>query len=254
MANCNIGVITSVSKSENEHMSPSDIDRHLLAICGELVKKNKQIKLDKLYNIARREVPAQAADIIQGIKRLEDNMVIKAGSRLLKQDLLKNETRRELFHLVFRNPGISFNQIRKQMGRGTKILLWHLQLLLEFRCFLERLFENAKAFFTHHFEREPWTEDDMIMFILFQNPSIKRILDVLSGDASYSIKDIEQRLEMSRQLVDYHLKKLQQAKIIDLIMSVDAKRFFLTSTNKRMVEKCKEYYSNLGKVAMYPVR
>nr|MDO8118046.1 winged helix-turn-helix transcriptional regulator [Candidatus Sigynarchaeota archaeon] len=216
-----------MSRTGHQSISPMDIDQRLMSICTELVRKNKQIKLDKVYYIARRELTADVKDILNGIKRLEENMMIKADSRLLKKDLLQNMTRKELYHLIFRNPGISFNQIRKQMGKGTKILLWHVQLLLDFKCVLERVFENAKAFFTHHFRSSTWTEDDLMMFILFQNQTVKRILDVLSSGNSCSVKDIEQRLEISRQLVEYHLKKLSNSGTVESIIG-DVKQYYLT--------------------------
>lgn len=221
-----------------------DVYQHLLAICNELVQKNKVIKLEKLYNIARREMDVNSATILQGIKKLEDDLVIKADSKLIRSDLLQNETRKELYTMIARNPGISFNQIRSNLGKGTKLLLWHLEVLLDFGCITAHSFEtNAKAFFTRHITEVEWGDDGLRMFQLFQNPTAKKILDMLEDGDTYSVKQMEDRLESTRQSIEYHLKRFQEQKIIDCIVE-DVKKYFMIDIKRRLFLKCKDYFAS----------
>jgi predicted transcriptional regulator len=231
------------------HVQPSitsssiDVYQHLLGLCNELVRKNKIIKLDKLYNIARRELPVDASVILREIKRLEDDMVIKADSRLMRAELLQNETRRELYFIIMRNPGISFNQIRSQMGKGTKMLLWHVEVLSDFGCIRSCSFDsNARAFFTRHVSEQEWTLDGLLMFQLYQNGTTKQILDMLSDGNSHVVKSIEGMLGISRQLVEYHLKKLQDNAIVDSIDEI-VRKYFMVDLKRRLYLKCKAYFT-----------
>ncbi len=220
-----------------------DVYQHLLAICSELVSKNRVIKLNRLFNIARREMQVESAAIIKGIKRLEDDMIIKADSKLLRSELLQNDTRRELYAIITRNPGISFNQIRSQMGKGTKLLLWHVEVLSDFGCIRAYTFEsNAKAFFTRHVDEAEWGRDGLYMFQLYQNATVKKVLDMLSDGNSYAVKQIEQRLGISRQLVEYHLKRLQDQHVIDAIDG-EPRMYFLVEIQCCLFLKCKEYFA-----------
>jgi predicted transcriptional regulator len=220
-----------------------DVHQHLLGICSELVSKNRVIKLDRLYNIARRELQVDSAEILKGIKRLEDDLIIKADSKLLRGDLLQNDTRRELYFIVLRNPGISFNQIRSQMGKGTKLLLWHVDVLSDFGCVRAYTFEsNAKAYFTRHVDEAEWGHDGLYMFQLYQNATVKKILDMLSDGNSYAVRQIEERLGISRQLIEYHLKKLQDKRVVDAIDAAASHLYFMVDTQRRLFLKCKEYY------------
>ena len=75
-----------MSRTGHQSISPMDIDQRLMSICTELVRKNKQIKLDKVYYIARRELTAHVKDILNGIKRLElktNEKLMPYSSRLL---------------------------------------------------------------------------------------------------------------------------------------------------------------------------
>jgi predicted transcriptional regulator len=219
-----------------------DVHQHLLAICSELVSKNRVIKLDRLFNIARRELQVDSITILKGIKRLEDDLIIKADSKLLRGDLLQNDTRRELYFIVMRNPGISFNQIRSQMGKGTKLLLWHVEVLSDFGCVRSYTFESsAKAYFTRHVDEAEWGHDGLYMFQLYQNSTVKKILDMLSDGSSYSVKKIEERLGISRQLIEYHLKKLQDKHVVDAIDQA-TRLYFIADIQCRLFLKCKEYY------------
>jgi DNA-binding Lrp family transcriptional regulator len=224
--------------------SPSiavDVYQHLLAICSELVSKNKVIKLDRLFNIARREMQVDSATILKGIKRLEDDQIIKADSKLLRSELLHNDTRKELYFIILRNPGISFNQIRSQMGKGTKLLLWHVEVLSDFGCIRSYTFEsNASAYYTRHVDEADWGREGLYMFQLYQNATVKKILDMLSDGSSYAIKQIEERLGISRQLVEYHVKKLQDKHVVDAIDEA-SRLYFLVDMQRRLFLKCKEY-------------
>jgi DNA-binding transcriptional ArsR family regulator len=222
----------------------TDLTQHLLAICTELVQKNKAIKLDKLYNIARREMQAvESGAILQGIKRLEEDMLIKADSRLLRADLLQNETRREIYFTIRRNPGISFNQVRHAMGKGTKILLWHVEVLLEFGCIRSYSFDtNANAYFTKHVDEADWGQDGLLIFFFYQNATIKKILDVLQPN-SQTIKNIEAILGISRQLIDYHLKRLEARGIVAATDDTP-RRFFLPGPIAILFDQCKNYFES----------
>jgi len=225
-----------------------DVCQHLLAICIELVSKNKVIKLDRLYNIARRELQVESTVILKGIKRLEDDLIIKADSKLLRSGLLQNDTRREIYAIIKRNPGISFNQIRSQMGKGTKLVLWHLEVLSDFGCIRSYVFElNAKAYFSRHVDEAEWGRDGLYMLQLYQNANVKKILDMLSDGGSYTIKQFEQRLGISRQLVEYHLKKLQDKHVVDVV-DREPRLYFIVEMQRRLFLKCKDYFASQAMV------
>ena len=218
------------------------IRQHLLSICHEMVADNKLINLDKLYKIARRELSVDSQAILDSIKALEDDMVIRADSKLLRSQLLENPTRREIYSIIYRDPGINFNQIRNRMGKGTKILLWHVEVLLDFGCiFSISSYSNKVSYYTWHLKEEEWPDEALFMLQLYQETTTKKILDFLSTGGSYASKEIASRLDISRQAVEYQLKKLIDQGIANFVQE-NVKKYFLIQSQLKLFLRCKEYH------------
>lgn len=201
----------------------------LAAICSELTAKNRLVKLDRLFNIARRELRVETSVILDGIRRLEEDLIIKQDSRLTRAGLLGNETRRAVYFTVRDRPGISFNQVRSITGKGTKILLWHVSVLLDFGCIIEEIFDGrSNAYFTHHLDDDGVSREVRFMCAVIQGGTGGKILRHLASTAGASARDIEIAAGLSRQLVEYHAKRLEAAGIVSAEHGVDAvKRFVL---------------------------
>ncbi|MHA1368574.1 MAG: hypothetical protein ACTSRA_02500 [Promethearchaeota archaeon] len=232
-----------MSEAKNIEKIYDDTFNYLLQICWELVKKRKFIKIDKIFNIARRELRVDSSIILKCLKKLQDDLIIRPDTRLMRFELLLNDTRRELYSIISLNPGISFNQIKVRLGRGTKILLWHLNILKEFGCIWSTSFDSrSKAFFTKEFSEENWTKDGLYIMHICHNMKVKKILDYLLVHDSASLPEMSTILELSRQAIEYQLKKLIERKIISFFIdeSKKLKMYYLDSLKKDLYLQIKE--------------
>ncbi|MBD3185702.1 helix-turn-helix domain-containing protein [Candidatus Bathyarchaeota archaeon] len=234
-----------MSKVQVSSTNDNSVYTYLVELCREITSSNQLIKLDRLYRIARRELDVDSKCIIQGIQQLQDNLVIRQNSRLMREDLLDNETRREIYALVKLNPGITFNAIRKRMGRGTKVLLWHLEVLQEFDCIHSMSFDRkSNALFTRDIAKGEWEETGLYLFFMYHNETTKQILDLLHGDKSFSVKELARVMEVTRQAVDYQLKQLLERGIIDHFtekVGRRVRRYFLPRRVKHLYAKVKRW-------------
>ncbi|MHA1791277.1 MAG: ArsR family transcriptional regulator [Promethearchaeota archaeon] len=239
-----------VSKVTSRMPEDLEIQEYLLAICNELMRKNKVIKLNKLYNLARKELSVDSRLILNGIRKLEEDLIIRPNSRLIRTELLRNSTRRELYMLVRQKPGLTFNQIRNEIGKGTKVLLWHIEILKAFGCIFARSFdEKSNAYYINDFlDNVEWPDDALYLFYIYHKKRIKKVLDILSSGNEYSIREIADYLGLSRQSLEYQVKKLVKARIIDSIIDEGSgriRKYFMDAFKRRVYNKIKKYLLNL---------
>ena len=74
------------------------------------------IHVEKLLRIAKKETKAQRLAIENVIDRLIHEKVIVPGTRLTRKIILKNQTRRRIYMLVKKCPGVNFNSISTEKG------------------------------------------------------------------------------------------------------------------------------------------
>ncbi|MHA1732939.1 MAG: helix-turn-helix domain-containing protein [Promethearchaeota archaeon] len=222
----------------------SPVDEHVLNVASELTEKNQLVRLDRLFNICRQELgEVTSQHILDSIDRLIREKQIRPRSRLLRKGLLHNALRQEIYSIVIRNPGISFSKIRKLTSRGTKIVLWHLEVLKDFDCVFDFRFQRRLTYFPIQYQSGRWDERALGVFVLFQDARARALLTALLSRDSTPTQTLQEILQWPRQTIQYQLSKLQKSGLVDKFSEGGMSHYYLTSSEKNLV---REIYDHLS--------
>ncbi|GEM_PF-4404304 len=115
-------------------------------------------------------------------------------SRLTREELLRNPTRKKILRLIENRPGINFSSLMREIGVKNGVLSYHLRVL-ERRGFVTSIKEGGmRRYYPARFH-PPEEIETRIMRVLLQNPGMTQT-------------DISKHVGVSRQVVNYHIKKL----------------------------------------------
>ena len=123
-------------------------------------------------------------------------------SRIKKEQVFKHERRQHLYQLVGTYPGISFNHLKRQMKLENGTLRHHL-LTLEREHYIKSIKDGKKRrFYLNGRKVSPLsrTQQEILRHIKM-NPKISQ-------------SEIAQLMKVSRQNVNYHIKKMEKQHIL----------------------------------------
>ena len=93
------------------------------------------------------------AKILRIVKDLVKKRLIIIGSKLVKDTVLENTLRRQIYEYVLNHPGSTNYDLRKAFDVGANQILWHLNFLIKFEFIKIIKIEKHKAIFS--FDSDP---------------------------------------------------------------------------------------------------
>ncbi|MFX0176537.1 MAG: hypothetical protein ACFE85_09940 [Candidatus Hodarchaeota archaeon] len=161
------------------------------------LRKKESINKDRIENILK--------------SLIEKNLIIP-GAKLIKENVLKNPKRSEIYRYICNNPGSNINDIKNQLKMGSNQVLWHLKFLTKFQFIRHVYFDNQKIFFK--FESN---EDYDKFFYYLRNESVIKILKLLkSSNESINPTRISKLLKMHYYTLVKYLDILSHLNLIIL--------------------------------------
>lgn len=127
-------------------------------------------------------------------------------TKIRKVEVLDHYMRGQIHGYIIANPGDHYNNIKDELGLNNGSLAYHLKVLeregyvISQRDGMYKRFYPAKA--------KPPREK--------LNPMQRLIVEEIKKADGCSQKDIARRLELSPQVVNYHIKMLKAAGIINI--------------------------------------
>lgn len=123
------------------------------------LRKNKNINRNKIEII---------------LKTLIEKNLIIPGAKLVKENILENSKRKEIYEYISNNPATNINDVMNVLQIGSNQVLWHLKFLEKFQFIRSAKFDNQKIFFKFHLNEYY----DKIFYYL-RNDSINKILKLM---------------------------------------------------------------------------
>ena len=109
----------------------------VINIAKEIVEENKIIKMEKLFNIAKKRLGIHNQKLNYILKYLLDNKILIEGSKIIKSEALSNENRAAIFKFIKKYPGVNFSALKNNVlpdsNIGTGQIIWHLEILENFK-------------------------------------------------------------------------------------------------------------------------
>ncbi len=208
----------------------TEFQRKIYQIAKDYLQKYPNFTLNELFLACKRDNSLSDSEIYRIIETFIEKKIFVPGSRLTKDNILKNELRYKLYQLISKNPGINFSQIINHFKIGPNSGSWHLEMLKKFGLICERKFANYKIYF-HQF----FPEEKQLPIFLLRNPNSFNIYLCLKNQYC-SISDLAKILDLHYSTVQYHVDKLHKS---DLIISTDNKTY---TTNPEFDKFLIRYY------------
>ncbi len=181
----------------------------LIKIVTEIIEKNRIVMIEDLLKIARKKTGAQRLAIENVIDRLIQEKVIVPGSRIIRKIILRNDTRKIIYNLIKKFPGVNINTIKTSLNLGSNVAMWHLGVLLKFGCVREIRHKSSVLFALPQIP-----QDEVVLSVLFRKDLNRKILKALESHA-LPLSSLESMLGEERRNIEYAIKNLQDFAIIE---------------------------------------
>ena len=190
-------------------------ERLVLNIIQEYLGKNRFFELEKIIPIivsrfGKKKININTTGIIAILESFLKNHIIVERSKLLRENILQNSTRKKIDDFIKNNSGVYFNLLVKKLNITPPVVEWHLNILLKFNLIKKKKIDNHKVYYNANF-----------------NPRDIKELYFLSKDKS-------------RQIIDY-FKKNNKHKIT---------KSYLSNTLKIHYNIISKYIDNLEKIGV----
>ena len=132
-------------------------------------------------------------------------------SRIRSEDLLQHPVRNDLYEVVTKRPGIHFQEIARHLDKGRGTTEHHLRKLVQAGL----LVEKADSGFTCYFPKGAVDRKLMAAAPVLKTAGARNVLAAVHASPGAVAADLSARLGMPTSTVNYHLKKLVNAGLVD---------------------------------------
>ena len=212
----------------------SNQEKIILDLVQEYLNKNRYFNIKKIipfinYRLRNASIDLNYNGIEAILKTLLNKRLILEGSKLTRNDILLNSKRRKIYEFIIKNQVVYFNKIVKRLNLNNHVVIWHLDMLIEFNFIKKEKIDNRELYY------DPSMKVDEIKKIYFlSNKNCKRIINYLKKNNSGIFKSkISQDLNMHLYTANKYLNILKQYEIISLETYSNKKLYFL---NERYID------------------
>jgi predicted transcriptional regulator len=139
------------------------------------------------------------------------------------EDVLELETRRKIFEIISKNPGIHLSKIAELAGMRISHVEYHINYLEKHDIAVGEKTTGYKRFYI---KGTIGTQDKRYLSVLRQKTLLHIILFLLKNDSAQH-KEILENVAVSPSTLSYHLKKLVKHNIVEVQRSGENKGYQL---------------------------
>ncbi|MDO9035508.1 MAG: winged helix-turn-helix transcriptional regulator [Methanoregula sp.] len=152
-------------------------------------------------------------------------MISVLGYRKVEQYAVSyNQNRQKIYEFITANPGVKFNALERLTGIKEGTLKYHLLVLGMKR----KIISFGRARSMRYFENNGrYNELEKKVFLHLQNPTTRRILEILASSPEVSRKEIAEIVGIAGPSISWHTKRLSGDGIITTRKNGRAVRYTL---------------------------
>ncbi len=128
------------------------------------------------------------------------------------KNILKIDTRRDIYQFIFNNPGTHQREISKKIKIARSTLLYHLRVLEKQDLINSYHFKGYKRYYIYN----KYCQKDKQLLKLLREKTIRHILINIIFERACSQIELAENLQKTPTTIMFHLKKLIDANIIEL--------------------------------------
>ena len=186
----------------------------VLEIVKEFLKKKTFFSIEDIVvfvnNRVRRNPNLNKNSIEIIIKSFIKKRIIIPGTKLMKNNIIENPKRNEIFNFIKKNPS-NINQIMKTLNLGSNQALWHLSCLEKFQFVRSKKITNRRIFF--RFDSNP--NFDELNYYLRVKIVQKIILFMKNEKKALKITEIATGMKKNHNTIKKYLDVLIGLKLIN---------------------------------------
>ena len=149
----------------------------------------------------------------------------------MNNDALELETRRKIYDLVTKNPGLHLSKISELLNMRISLVEYHLFYLEKNQLVVSI---NESGYTRYYLKGEIGTEDKKVLALLRQNVPLRIAILLLKCESSQH-KALLQNLDVAPSTLSYHLKKLVTCGVVAVQTYGEEKGYSVI--NKEMVTR-----------------
>ena len=186
-----------------------DYEDLVLEFIHEYLDKNRNFNSKKIIPFLNSRFAKSSINInVNGIKailsRLVGKNIIVEGSKLIKDDVLLNTNRNDIYDFILHNPGIYFNKIVNELKLSIPVVEWHLNILKKFDFIRIEKINSHEAYF----DIKVKSQDKLIIHLLSRE-KCKQIVDYLKlNNEGISKYQLSEELGMHPNTITKYVNKL----------------------------------------------
>ncbi|MFX1276747.1 MAG: winged helix-turn-helix transcriptional regulator [Promethearchaeota archaeon] len=164
---------------------------------------NNRVKMNPYINRNRIELV---------IKSLIKKKEIIPGTKLMKNNIIDNQTRKKIFNYIKKNPAININEIMKHQEIGSNQALWHLSALEKFQFIRSKKIGNRRIFFIIGSNPE---FDDIYYYLKME--IVNEIIKFMDKNKkALKITDIADGLKKNHNVIKKYLNILDELNLLEI--------------------------------------
>jgi len=195
--------------------SSKKLESVVLQIVKEFLEKKPFFSIEDIVvfvnNRVKRNPNLNKNSIEIIIKSLIKKRVILPGTKLMKNNIIENPKRNEIFNFIKKHP-TNINQIMKVLNLGSNHALWHLSCLEKFQFVRSKKINNQRVFF--RFDSNP-KFDELYYYIRIKIVK-NMILFMKNEKKALRITEIATRMKKNHNTIKKYLEILIDLKLINI--------------------------------------
>ena len=154
----------------------------------------------------------------------------------MNDDLPELETRRKIYNLIVKNPGLHALRIAELLNISSQLADYHL-LYLERNDIVQAVKEAGYR--RYYLKGVIGSENRRTLSLLRQEVPLRIILYLLKNKTGQH-KEINKEIDIAASTLSYHLKKLVKYNVLDFSYTGDEKLYFIKN-RKEIIQLILEY-------------
>ena len=130
--------------------------------------------------------------------------------RLNFDDIFENENRIKIINIILVEPGIHFNEIKRQLNLQTGQLDWHIKLLESYGVIQVRKIGQYNTYFPT-ISDNPFSDLDIK---LIKSKTTLKVMQIIKEIPGITASQIAKSFKLGRNTIKYHVDKLAEKKMI----------------------------------------
>jgi len=183
----------------------------ILDIVKNYLDNNRYFEKEKVSHFINSRISRNGLNLnMNGIRAVLDSLIKKnivvEGSKMIREEVLSNSNRREIYEYIKENPGAYSNKIVTSLGLSTFLVNWHIDMLVRFGFIHTEKIENFDAYY------DSTTDPDYYeLYHIISREKCSQIIDYLEFKEGGCTKyELSKELGMHPNTVSKYINKLDE--------------------------------------------